>query len=130
MVTREIPLADKGKAADSIWEVSQCFSCLCTLWLRLVETSIYPSFTCLCAGVLPSLLHAGMPGFGSTLPDVNATVSLKGTNLCTRHFPVKSTRNPDLTRGGYTLSDDSAFITGIRHDTSTSTVQGFWTPPI
>lgn len=41
MVGREIPLADKGKAADSIWEVSQCFSCLFTLRLRLVETSIY-----------------------------------------------------------------------------------------
>lgn len=62
MLKREFPFADKGKAADSIWEVSQCFSCLCTLWLRLVETSIYSSFTCLFAGVLPSLLNA-MPGF-------------------------------------------------------------------
>lgn len=76
---REFPSADKEKAADSIWEVSQCLSCLRTLGVRLVETSIYPSFTCLFAGVLPSLLHAGMPGFESTLLDVTESVS-----LCTR----------------------------------------------
>lgn len=81
---REIPLPDKGKAADSIWEVSQSFSQLCTLWLRLVETSNYTSFMCLFAGVLAVLPHEGMPGFESMWAEVNATISLKGTNLCTR----------------------------------------------
>lgn len=111
MVTREVPLADKGQAADSIWEVSQC---LRPRWPRPAETSVYPSFACLFAGVLPSLLNA-MPGCESTLPDVNSN-SFPGGHKPVQtpcHFPVKSTRNPDFTGDGYTLTDDSAFVTGI-----------------
>lgn len=36
------------------------------------------------------------------------------------HFPVKNIRIPDLTGGGYTLSDDSAFVTEIGSNTTTS----------
>lgn len=57
----EIPLP--GKAADSVREVSHGFSCLCTLWLRLVETSNCHSFMCLFTGVQAVLPHKGMPGF-------------------------------------------------------------------
>lgn len=56
MAKREIPVPDKGKAADSIWEVSQSSIRPCTCWLRLVEASTHPSFTCLFAGIQISAL--------------------------------------------------------------------------
>lgn len=42
----EFTLVDEGQAADSGREVSQAqhFSCLCTVWLRLVEADNYCSF--------------------------------------------------------------------------------------
>lgn len=78
---------------------------------------------CLFAGVLAILPHEGMPGSESMRAEMNATISLEGTNLCTRHFPVKNIRNPDLTGRGYTLNDDSASITKIGKNTLTSAVQ-------